>query len=98
MRALERASGRPVKIRYLDGPGEGLDGFVLDGSPTQALALGDYLVQRNKESPSVTGIAAEAGAADMLLHCLRLCNVHLDRYKYSGLPKLLRCLLIHSLQ
>lgn len=72
-RAVENATGKPVKFKFLHGTG--LRAIVVDGCKPQVDACGDVLVRLN--DPKVSGIH-EQDPQQIVWYVVRTCTVHLQ--------------------
>lgn len=72
--AIEHATTRPVKFKFMHG--SGLLSVVLDGDKAQVLGLGDALLLHKLN----TSFVEETSPEMIVRHIVRLCSMHLDRY------------------
>ena len=74
-KAVEKATGRPVKFKAFDPSGNIL-AIILDMEASQVQGLGTTLLRMKMNSPSVT---AESNPDRIVQYVIKLCVVHWKR-------------------
>ncbi|TFK94419.1 hypothetical protein K466DRAFT_593594 [Polyporus arcularius HHB13444] len=76
-KAVERVTGRPIRLKAFSGPGNGgILAVLVDCCQAQMDALGDFFLKYNK--PSVSGIR-ENNPQKLVEYVGKICGVHYDR-------------------